>query len=93
MVLWGNKQPVRRYYRKLTTENLEIIVDALENYLREGDWVEVTTGPFQGIKGILKELRGETRVVINVEGIYQSASFVIDKSLVERIDKEQISQV
>jgi transcription elongation factor/antiterminator RfaH len=64
----------------------------LENYLREGDWVEVTTGPFQGIKGILKELRGETRVVINVEGIYQSASFVIDKSLVERIDKEQISQ-
>jgi transcription elongation factor/antiterminator RfaH len=65
----------------------------LENYLREGDWVEVTTGPFKGIKGILKEIRGETRVVINVEGIYQSASFVIDKGLVEKIDKEKISQL
>lgn len=61
----------------------------LENYIRQGDWVEVTSGPFNGIKGILKEIRGKTRVVINIEGIYQSASFVIDKSLVKKIDKEK----
>jgi transcription antitermination factor NusG len=59
----------------------------LENYLREGDWVEVTAGPFSGVKGRLKEVRGQTRLVINIDGIYQSASFVIEKDLVEKIDK------
>ncbi len=57
----------------------------LEEYLREGDWVEVVDGPFRGIKGRLREMRNETRVVINIDGIYQSASFVIDKSLVRKI--------
>jgi len=58
----------------------------LENYLREGDWVEVIDGPFKGIKGRLRELRGETRVVINIDGIFQSASFVVDKSIVKKIE-------
>ncbi|GAB4335077.1 MAG: UpxY family transcription antiterminator [Calditrichia bacterium] len=58
----------------------------LENYLREGDWVEVVDGPFRGIKGRLRELRGETRVVINIDGIFQSASFVVDKGLVKKIE-------
>ncbi|MEJ2637645.1 MAG: transcription termination/antitermination NusG family protein [Calditrichia bacterium] len=58
----------------------------LENYLREGDWVEITDGPFIGIKGRLRELRGETRVVINIDGIYQSASFVVDKDFVRKLE-------
>jgi len=58
----------------------------LEHYLREGDWVRVIDGPFRNIKGRLKELRGESRVVINIDGIYQSASFVIDKTLVQKIE-------
>ncbi len=62
----------------------------LENYLREGDWVEVTDGPFAGIKGRLRELRGETRVVINIDGIFQSASFVVHKSLVQKTDPEKV---
>jgi transcription antitermination factor NusG len=63
----------------------------LENYLREGDWVEVVDGPFRGVKGRLKEMRGQTRLVINIDGIYQSASFVVDRSLVEKTEpvKEQ----
>lgn len=59
----------------------------LENYLREGDWVEVAEGPFRGIKGRLRELRGETRVVINIDGIFQSVSFVVDKALVKKIEE------
>lgn len=59
----------------------------LEHYLREGDWVEVTTGPFKGVKGRLKELRGQTRLVINIDGIYQSVSFVIDKDQVEKMEE------
>ena len=59
----------------------------LEHYLREGDWVEVTAGPFKGVKGRLKELRGQTRLVINIDGIYQSVSFIIDKDQVEKMEK------
>ncbi|MCK4894165.1 MAG: UpxY family transcription antiterminator, partial [Calditrichia bacterium] len=59
----------------------------LEHYLREGDWVEVTVGPFKGVKGRLKELRGQTRLVINIDGIYQSVSFVIDKDQVEKMEE------
>ena len=58
----------------------------LETYLREGDWVEITDGPFIGIRGRLRELRGETRVVMNIDGIFQSASFVVEKPLVRKID-------
>jgi transcription antitermination factor NusG len=58
----------------------------LENYLREGDWVEVVDGPFRGVKGRLKEMRGQTRLVINIDGIYQSASFVVDRRLVEKTE-------
>lgn len=59
----------------------------LENYLREGDWVEVIEGPFRGIRGRLRELRGQTRVVINIDGIYQSASFVIEKPFIQKLEK------
>ncbi len=59
----------------------------LENYLREGDLVEVIHGPFKGIRGRLRELRGETRVVINIDGIYQSASFVVEKELIRKIEE------
>lgn len=58
----------------------------LENYFREGDLVEVTSGPFSGIKGRLREIRGETRVVINIDGIFQSASFVVEKRLVRKVE-------
>ena len=58
----------------------------LEHYLREGDWVQVMSGPFAGVKGRLREIRGQSRLVINIDGIYQSASFVIEQELVERIE-------
>ncbi len=56
-----------------------------EQYLKEGDWVEVVEGPFRGIKGYLRELRGETRVAILIDGIYQSVSFVVDRRFVKKI--------
>lgn len=59
----------------------------LEHYFREGDLVEVIHGPFSGIKGRLREIRGETRLVINIDGIFQSASFVIEKNFVEKLEE------
>ncbi|NOX38491.1 MAG: UpxY family transcription antiterminator [Calditrichaeota bacterium] len=61
-----------------------------EQYLKEGDWVEVVEGPFRGIKGYLRELRGETRVAILIDGIYQSVSFVVDRRFVKKIPPESV---
>ncbi len=60
-----------------------------ETYLKEGDYVEVIDGPFRGIRGYLREIRGETRVAILIDGIYQSASFVVDRSMVKKIKTEE----
>lgn len=59
----------------------------LEQYLKEGDTVEVIEGPLKGVKGYLREIRGETRVAILIDGIYQSASFEMQKHFVKKIDK------
>lgn len=59
----------------------------LEQYLKEGDAVEVIEGPLKGTKGYLREIRGQTRVAILIDGIYQSASFEVQKQFVKKIDK------
>jgi len=59
-----------------------------EKYLKEGDYVEVVEGPFKGIKGYLREIRGRYRIAILIDGIYQSASFEIDRRWVRKIEKE-----
>jgi len=59
----------------------------LEQYLKKGDTVEVTEGPLKGVKGYLREIRGETRVAILIDGIYQSASFEVQKHFVRKIEK------
>jgi transcription elongation factor/antiterminator RfaH len=59
----------------------------LEQYLKKGDTVEVIAGPLKGVKGYLREIRGETRVAILIDGIYQSASFEVQKNFVKKIEK------
>lgn len=56
----------------------------LERYLKPGELVEVTTGPFKGMKGTVKSLRGETRLVITIEGIMQSVSVEIDQDFLKK---------
>jgi transcriptional antiterminator RfaH len=59
----------------------------LEQYLKKGDTVEVIAGPLKGVRGYLREIRGEMRVAILIDGIYQSASFEVQKSFVKKIEK------
>lgn len=59
-----------------------------EEYLRIGDLVEITEGPLCGIRGYLREKRGESRIAILIDGIYQSASFVVDRAKVRRVEEE-----
>ena len=57
-----------------------------EQYLKIGDYVEVKSGSLAGIRGYLREIRGEWRVAIMVDGIYQSTSFVVDRANVQKIE-------
>ncbi len=59
-----------------------------EEYLKVGDYVEVVEGPLKGVRGYLREKRGESRIAILIDGIYQSASFVVDKYFVKKIEAE-----
>lgn len=63
-----------------------------EEYLKVGDYVEVIEGPLKGVRGYLREKRGESRIAILIDGIYQSASFVVDKYFVKKIDSEEAVQ-
>jgi transcription antitermination factor NusG len=59
-----------------------------EEYLKVGDFVEVTEGALAGIRGYLRETRGESRIAILIDGIYQSTSFVMDKNLVRKVETD-----
>ena len=63
-----------------------------EEYLKVGDFVEVTEGPLKGVRGYLREKRGESRIAILIDGIYQSASFVVDKYLVKKVEDKELLQ-
>ncbi len=57
----------------------------LENYIRPGEIVEVIEGPFKGMRGMIKKLKNETRLVITIEGIMQSVSVDIDRDFVKKV--------
>ena len=59
-----------------------------EDYLKAGDYVEIIDGPLKGVRGYLREGRGESRVAILIDGIYQSTSFVVDREVVRKLETE-----
>ena len=60
----------------------------MENYFRQGDLVEVMAGPFKGLKGTVTNIRGESRLVITIEGIMQTVSVEMDKEFLEIRENE-----
>jgi transcription antitermination factor NusG len=47
-------------------------------YLVKGTPVMVKNGPFKGMEGVVERVKGQTRVVLNVDMIQQGISFEID---------------
>ena len=50
-------------------------------YLREGNRVAVKDGPFKGFEGIVLRVKGQTRIVLNVDMIMQSVAVEVDSSI------------
>lgn len=63
-----------------------------ENYIKPGEAIEVTEGPFKGMRGMVKNIKGSTRIIVTIEGIMQTVSVEIDshftKRFVETSDKK-----
>lgn len=72
---------------KKILENPETL--QLETYFRQGDMVEVISGPFIGLKGIVKQKKGQSRLMINIDGIMQSISVEIDPEVLEKVKLSQ----
>jgi transcription antitermination factor NusG len=51
-------------------------------YLVRGQDVRVVQGPFDGLRGILTEIRGKTRIVVRLEAIRQAVSVEMDSRFV-----------
>lgn len=54
-------------------------------FLKCGDKVRVTSGPLQGIEGILIRKKNYTRLVLSVEMLMKSVAVEIDAWMVERV--------
>jgi len=59
----------------------------LENAMRPDDLVEVTEGPFKGVKGCVKTVKDVSRLVITIDGLQQSVSIEIDTVFLKKIEK------
>ncbi len=61
----------------------------MENYIRVGDPVEVDFGPFKGMKGVIKTIKGRQRLIITIDGIMQTVSVEINADEVKKISGAQ----
>jgi transcription antitermination factor NusG len=73
---------VRRFVAALKTAGVE---PERRPYLAEGEWVEVTSGPLEGVRGVVVKSRGRRRVVIGLQAIGQGLEVDIRTSLLRVI--------
>ncbi len=55
-------------------------------FLRIGEQVEIDSGPLQGLKGILVEVRGARRLVLSVSLLQRSVAVEIEAALVKSLE-------
>ena len=66
---------VRRFAAALAAHEVELDV---RPFLVEGQWVEVTDGPFEGVRGVVIERRNRRRVLVGLEAIGQGLEIDVD---------------
>jgi transcription antitermination factor NusG len=75
-----------RLVRELDQIRKALAVDATlgaTDAVKEGRRVRITAGPFLGIEGIVTELKGAAKVVLNVEMIGRAVVVVTDRDCLE----------
>ncbi len=75
-------------------ENLHLLVKDIKDYseiqseviYQQGRSIEVTDGPFRGMKGKMISRNGKQRIIIEISAIKQSISVQIDAKYLRRIE-------
>ena len=57
----------------------------LERYIKPGELVKVMDGPFRDLVGSVKDIQGETRLIVSIEGVMQTVSLNIDMRNVQKL--------
>ena len=57
-----------------------------DRYLRRGQRVRVTGGPFRGLEGLVESLPKAQRLVLQIEALGRATSLEIDSGLLEPVD-------
>ena len=57
----------------------------LEKYITPGEIVEIQTGPMRGLKGTVDLKKDSNRLVLSIDGVFQSISVEIQEEYVERM--------
>lgn len=57
------------------------------DYIRKGQWCRVIAGPLMGLEGIVLEIKGITRLVLQIEMLGQATSLEIDVQMIEPIER------
>ena len=56
-------------------------------YLQKGQWVEVRSGPFKGIQGIIEDRPKHNRLILQVEVLGRASSLEIDGALLDPLGR------
>ena len=54
-------------------------------YLKKGIWVEVRSGPFQGVQGLIESRYKDDRLILQIDVLGRAASLEIDGTLLDPI--------
>lgn len=55
-------------------------------YLAKGQWCRVVAGPLLGLEGIVEQMKGATRLILQIDMLGQAASVEIDVDMIEPIE-------
>jgi transcription antitermination factor NusG len=78
----GELENVRRFAEAMTETGVEPEVRPL---IWEGQWVRIQEGPFEGVEGVVMEVRGRKRVLVGLRVIGQGLEIDIDTRFLRTI--------
>ena len=72
-----------------TYEEQLVYISPKPGQFTRGDRVRIMGGPFEGAEGVLRRVKGDSRVVVSINGLVAVATTSIHPSLLEKIPKEK----
>jgi transcription antitermination factor NusG len=79
-----------RFVREIDQVRQALAIDATlgaTTALKHGKSVRITAGPFQGLEGVVVSVKGQARVVLNVDMIGQGVRVDVDADALELLDE------